>query len=620
MAEKYLVTGNEAISLPTIRESDGSLLGISFLHMGSKGMLEMCGDEEKPLLRPFIEIDGNKQPLSNLTWKRTYYWIPTFKAVTEGLNIKGTILAPLEERGFCYRLEVENQTSIPKKVRFGLEGCWSQTLHSINESKIIENKKHAYDSGWNHSVVFDVRNGISMFAFAPIYTEQPEQSDTNYRYTTEADGSVTYEFFQDITVEEGKRAEENFWFGIGFEEVAAATSAKEMLRQGYEAEYKKTCDWLAERVRFTDDPKLDELMNMNMFFSFFFGSGITIDTEDFVLVTSRSPRYYVSAAYWDRDSLLWSFPAILMVDRQYAKEMLLYVFTKQIRNIGIHSRYIDGTVLEPGFELDELCAPVIALHGYVTKTGDYAILSNPNIVAGIERILAILASKKHPNIELYETMLQPTDDMHVYRYITYDNVLVWKILSDLAGLYDGIWEKDKISEMLEKAQAVREAIKTHCIKEFEEKSIYAWSVDLTGKWDIYDEPPGSIMLFPHYKFCSLSDEEYFDNVYSDTAYLTKVWENTVNIIRRSDYQYSFADCPIAEIGCPHAPHPWVLSIGNSLLSGFKETARKHLLQCEMDNGIACESVDEYTGESRTGDAFATCAGFLAYAIYEAFGK
>ena len=26
------------------------------------------------------------------------------------------------------------------------------------------------------------------------------------------------------------------------------------------------------------------------------------------------------------------------------------------RNIGVHSRFIDGTVLEPGFELDELMA------------------------------------------------------------------------------------------------------------------------------------------------------------------------------------------------------------------------------------------------------------------------
>lgn len=48
----YYVTGNEYISLPTIREADGALEGLSFLHMGAKGMIEICGSPEKPLLKP----------------------------------------------------------------------------------------------------------------------------------------------------------------------------------------------------------------------------------------------------------------------------------------------------------------------------------------------------------------------------------------------------------------------------------------------------------------------------------------------------------------------------------------------------------------------------------------
>ena len=39
-----------------------------------------------------------------------------------------------------------------------------------------------------------------------------------------------------------------------------------------------------------------------------------------------------------------------------------------------------------------------------------------------------------------------------------------------------------------------------------------------------------------------------------------------------------------------------------------------LRRVQMDNGIACESVDEVTGECTTGEAFATCAGFLCYAL------
>ena len=67
--------------------------------------------------------------------------------------------------------------------------------------------------------------------------------------------------------------------------------------------------------------------------------------------------------------------------------MLLSVIHRQGRNFGIHSRYIDGTVLEPGFELDELCAPVIALERYIEKTQDAAILRHAEIHDALENIL-----------------------------------------------------------------------------------------------------------------------------------------------------------------------------------------------------------------------------------------
>ena len=60
----------------------------------------------------------------------------------------------------------------------------------------------------------------------------------------------------------------------------------------------------------------------------------------------------------------------------------------------------------------------------------------------------------------------------------------------------------------------------------------------------------------------------------------------------------------------------MLSICNSLLSGHREEALTHLKRTCLDNGIACESVHEDTGECVTGFAFATCAGFLAYALME----
>ena len=591
----YYVTGNEYVSLPMIRETDGSIEGLSFLHMGAKGMLEMRGTVENPLLKPFLQVNHKETPLSNLKWNRLHHWIPTFTAAAGNMEVEGLILAPIDERGFGYRLKIKNRGA-GAEICLGLRGNWAETRHSINESKPIEIRKNLYPSGWNHCSVMDLRPDLSLFAFAPIYTEQPCECPIQSEFE-KVNEEVHFRLELPATVAPDDCVTVCFWFGLGFEEVAAATSAKEMLRQGFDRELEKTCNWLLERERTVGDPGLDEILNINLFFSYFFGGGKTLDTEEFVLMTSRSPRYYVSAAYWDRDSLLWSFPAILLADTETAREMLYYVFTRQIRNVGIHSRFIDGTLLEPGFELDELCAPVIALLRYVEHTGDTQILHEAWIRNGLERILKRLRTKRHPDTALYETFLQPTDDLRVYPYLTYDNVLVWYCFRKLAKYYP------EYAQLEAEAQAVKMAIDAHCVKEKDGKKMFAWSVDLAGNWDIYDEPPGSLLLLPHYGFCSFDDE---------------VWQHTVELIRRKNYPYSFADCPIAEIGCPHAPHPWVLSIANSFLSGKREEARKHLSLCKLDNGIACESVDEYTGESTTGDAFATCAGFLAYAIDTAF--
>ena len=591
----YQVTGNEYVALPTLREADAALESLSFLHMGAKGMLELCGTQEAPLLAPFVQRAGSEMPLEGLRWERLHSWIPRFTAELCGLALEGILLTPIDERGFGWRLRATNREGAAE-ITLGLRGTWAQTLHSVNESKPVDAEKHLYPSGWNHCHVMDLRPGLSLFAFAPIYTEQPEHCPIRSQFER-AGEEIHYCIERQQTLAAGETLELTVWFGLGFEEVSAATSAKELLRQGFAQELERTERWLSARERTVGDARLDEILNTNLFFSYFFGAGRTLDTEEFVLVTSRSPRYYVSAAYWDRDSLLWSFPAILLADPETARQMLHYVFTRQIRNVGLHSRFIDGTLLEPGFELDELLAPVIALSRYVENTGDRTILQKPWMREGIERILTRLQSKRSTETALYETFLQPTDDLRRYPYLTYDNVLVWYGLRALAALFP------EHAALAETAEDVRSAIYAHCVREKDGERMFAWSVDLQGGWDIYDEPPGSLLLLPHFGFCGQDDP---------------IWRHTAEVIRAKDYPYSFAGCPIAEIGCPHAPHPWVLSIANSLLSGSRGSARTHLLRCKLDNGIACESVDEFTGESATGEAFATCAGFLAYAIDAAF--
>ena len=585
--ERYLPTGSEQVSLPRVNEINAGVEDLTFLHMASRGLIDLRGGQLEPLMRPFVAQQGVEAELGGFEWSRLGYWYPRFAARAGALGLEGVILTPVGERGFGYRLRLTNNGAETVETAFGLRGQTGSAWHCVNVDKPIEGALNCYVSGWSGLPVFEQMCGVPLFALAPIC-----EGECRAEFELAGEGWL-WRLERTVRLAPGESAEFTAWWGLGLEEVSAVTSARELQRRGWDWELRRSLAWLAQRSLDLGDEALTRLYNTNLFFCIFFSTGRTLDTEELVLVTSRSPRYYVSAAYWDRDSLLWSFPAVLDADAALAREMLGYVFGRQRRNIGVHSRFIDGTVLEPGFELDELMAPVLALERYVDATCDRSVLADPDVLRGIDGILRKLDAERAEGCELYETFLQPTDDERIYPYITYDNVLVWRALRALGRLFER-------PELTERAERVRRAIYDNCIFE----GAFAWSVDLAGGHDVYDEPPGSLLLLPYYGFCAWDDPVYL---------------KTAEMIRSPDYTYSFAGCEIAEIGCPHAPHPWLLSIGNSLLCGRSGEALEHLRRTRLDNGIACESVDEHTGECTTGEAFATCAGFICHALRRAIG-
>lgn len=601
--EKYFPTGNEFISLPTIRE-DAAIESINFLHMGYRGLVEICGE---PLFKPFILIDGNERKIENIKWSRDNYWIPKFQGKADNFEISGTICAPLGHRGFLYKLEVLNNGE-ENTIEIGLNGNWGKTLHSINESKNIDGRKNIYYSNWNKGPIFDFKNGITLFSFGFVSDEElhiikwGNENTENENLDMNAEKTVIYTLGRKYKVKKGDKIKLTLYFGLGLEEVGAAASAIDMQRNGGDNLILETNNWLKKRIKATSDKVINEILNLNLFFNYFYAAGRTLDTEDIVLVTSRSPRYYVSAAYWDRDSLLWSFPALLITDQYYAEEALEYIFTTQIKNVGIHSRYIDGTVLEPGFELDELCAPIISLKKYIDFTGNNSILNKQIIKQGIEGILKKLNTKKHKEIDLYETFLQPTDDMKVYPYLTYNNVLVWKVFKIMREFYYYFNDDFNSSKYEILAQKVERAIYKHCVIKSDGNEMFAWAVDLEGNSMVYDEPPGSLTLLHYYEFIDRENH---------------IFKNTFKHFYSDKFKHFFYDCNFEELGCSHADHPWILSVANSLVNGRKKQALDILRRTPLDNGIACESIDEKTGSCMTGAHFATCAGFLSYTIYKA---
>ncbi len=638
----------------------------------------------EPLLRPFAVVDGRRlypgtagpagagkpdaagagkpdaagagKPdaagAGALAWRRLDDWIPVWewRDLATGLGLRGTVFAPLwrdgegvqSYKGFVYVLEV---TAVPSGVaptapRVGLTLTWGDLVQTVYTSRRLPAECSVRCDRWTGGPVLEPRSGAGAgpAGLAVSFSAGPDEVAWRHEAGTGGPVRIEIEARPAPGSTAGAPTAVAFYFGLNREGDGARTVAIDLARRGWERLLAETRGVLAGLRRSlqgagtaaatpvpvpapaaapAEAATLEARMNLNLLFNYFFATGRTIDTEKLVLVTSRSPLYYVSAAFWARDALLWSLPGLILTDPTLAEEAVGLAFDRYFRHAGIHSLYMDGRLLYPGFELDELCAYPIALRHYVEATGDAGILARRDLVPKLRRVLDLLAAERHPDpaVHLYRTFLLPSDDPASHPYVTYDNVMAWRALLDTAALFRLAGLSGEAAGLEAEAAEVRKAVYRHCVVPVPASSaagaapsgkMFAWSVDLAGGSEIADEPPGSLELLAYYGFCPPDDA---------------IWLNTIKWLHSQDNPYRYSDVPFPGLGCPHAKHPFVMSLFNALLGGRPERmeeARGVLLKAPLDNGLACESFDRETGEVKTGAAFATCAGFLGYAMHHVF--
>lgn len=600
-AEKTLyLTGNEYLSLPEIGTA-GEIKSVNVLHMGARGLLEFRGTEERPLLAPFVTIDGDEaiRP-GSLVWRYRHDWIPHFEESIPGLyNIEGDIFAPPGHRGCCFRLRLTNLSSAPMKAELGWHGCWSEFNHLIfNRRPVSSEHVIEYDS-WTGSLILESRHGLPLAALAmALVAEQKQDEQSCWDFHALPGEPVSYRGAVRQEVVPGGSATMTLYIAVNLENDGAGTTAVDLKRHGGTALASETERWLEERRIDLYNKTAAKVLNRNLFFSYFYALGRALDDDSLVPVTSRSPRYYVSAAYWSRDTLLWSFPALLLADKATSRELLLTIFRRHLARAGEHAHYINGALLYPGFELDQLAAHFLALERYESVTGDLSLLDEEMICQGLKLLAEKARAQFDPQSGLYRTFLDPSDDPVLYPFLIYDNALLQRALIYLAGLQAaGRWEDP--GDFAELAAALKQAIYRHGTVKGSRGGMFVWAVDGEGRFQLYDNPPGSLQLLAFYGFCSSEDP---------------VFRNTVAWIRSPDNPHLHGNCPFAEAGSLHAPKPWPLAACNDILA-FNEGGVDFLCRAPMDNGFCCETVDPQTGRAATGAAFASAAGFLAHALW-----
>jgi hypothetical protein len=413
----------------------------------------------------------------------------------------------------------------------------------------------------------------------------------------------------DVVLAPGQSEEVHYVLSVGLEEYSAGQSAQvldqSIDRNGADALIAQAAAWCKRRTRTTGRTDLDLRMNRNYLFTELYAWGKALDTEQLTGITSRSPRYYVSAAYWDRDAMLWSFPGLLDIDIPFAREALNYALTVQLRNTGTHSRFIDGIALEEGYELDEGVAPVIALNAYVSRTDDQDFLEAHR--EALTNLIDRLQEHFDRDIGLYSTLQDAQDQYRKQQFSTYDNVLVWKALVDAAGLYGRL--KDTVREKELKRQAVdlHAAILHRCISTQAPGAVGPILVSATdGRNPIFaDVPPGSLLKLPALGFIAENDP---------------LFVRTYDWLHSANYAFSNSGQEYGLPGSYRLPFTSVWTVADHLgLKQGREQALNILLGSEWDSGIISEGVSSTTGiADHDGRAFATAAGYMAHAICASF--
>lgn len=595
-------TGNEWIALPTIRASDGALENFNVLSMRSRGLLEVAGMNGEPVIQPYFTAWGKPLPFENPSWSLLEYWIPQARLRIQGLEASLTYCAPRGSRAAFLELTMTNRTASPVPVSLGVKASWG-SLNRVTYTPVAmrgDRTISAAPFAEGFGQVFSFVTSDTRFAWALLYPGS--QAQVMAPPVTIAPTVVTS---RSVTLAPGATVEAHIVLGVGVEEYSASQSANALAesidRKGPDGIINQEVEWLKPRTRTTGREDLDQIMNRNFLFTAMYAWGRTLDTDQFIGVTSRSPRYYVSAAYWDRDSMMWSFPGLLDVDVKMARQALEYALTVQLKNTGTHSRFIDGIVLEDGLELDELSAPILALSDYVERTGDVAFLAGHR--NALDLLRGRIEESRDPSTGLYAT-LQNAEDLYVKQaFSTYDNVVTWSGFMHLASLYRQMHDSADADAVTAEAVALHKAILKYCVGSDAagaDGPIFVSATD--GHSPVYgDVSPGSLLTLPALGFVPEKDP---------------VFQRTYRWLHSNHYPYSYAGEPFGLPGDERLPFTSSWSVVNHLrLDAGRAQALKILLGASWDGGLISEGVSPETGKlGRGGRAFATESGYLAHTI------
>jgi len=370
------------------------------------------------------------------------------------------------------------------------------------------------------------------------------------------------------------------YVAIGDTPDRAAVNSVHLSRVGRERLKAETAKYLRRFQSYSQDKRMYD----NTMVALFLSNGICIDADEDCILASKSPKYYVSTAFWSRDFAFWVLPVIERFDSQRAKALIKAMLMKYWKNKGVHALYIDGRVLYEGFELDQF-SHYFSILG---RALEYGIIGEENAKKYVRELTEMLERRKSKRYFLYSTDLNSSDDPVKYPYVTFDNVLLWYSIRRLAKALKDSKERERLLNLSKR-------IRTDIMKELVHDGRFVYSSDLQGGYEIYDDPTGSLILLPYFGFVRRTSQLY---------------KRTMTWIESKENPF-FIEGKFPGEANRHVRHPWLHYFASLIMSS--ESKGKVIESMPLDDGLMCETIDEKTGRCLTGIHFPGASGFFVQA-------
>jgi uncharacterized protein len=605
MSRPAELTGNDFVSLTDIA-SDASIDRVTALHAGLAGLVEWAGaGDGTPLFRLRVGVGDQEAELGEASWRRLDRWIPTFTtALPDGLSLTGTICAPAgypSARWFIIRVEFENGGRVPQDVDVMLDVRWAWSRLWIETGRPLAGPNRL--SAVGDCLVLESAGGrgpaMALMADAGEVRSGSRLPAADGGAGEVADNGVPLaaQLGQRVRVLPNQRVSACFYAGVGRERDGARAAAAALRRSGPDVLVRQARLELSHTLRAAQDHRWADVLNRNLLFNRFFSVGRAIDTDQLVMVRSRSTHCPAPALFNEREAMLWTVPALVLADPNIAREALFRALDLFSERSGEFRRYLDGGSFDGAFSLEQCLLYSWAIDYYATTAQDPTALEEPLAIQVVAETDAGLFGRLHPEHMLCGGDVLPSGEALDHPYPTLGNVLLRSLAEAVPRLLPNGERGDPAPRFLGAGAEIGAAIWQHCVTHIDGEQVFASSVDLLGNATVYDDPEFSLALLPFLGFCDPEDP---------------VWTATMEFLHSPRYPlWREGQVPGLAGRAPGSSPRLAALIAD--MHGADPDAPHRLLRIDLPAGVAAGAYDAATGEADE-PHHAALAGFLAWSL------